>query len=152
MNLEELKEVLPKGTQLIIANDEGKPISQEVIGEYKQESTFEKRFYQLQEENELIYEEYREEYTAVRNETRYPSYRLREDFKSIGWKFYSLFLNEKGYKEAARMLLHFVIWSHYWRAREDLETSKNSRTETRKIAGKMYFRGYKLEIDHYTRN
>jgi len=152
MTLEELKDILPKGTKLIIANDEGKPISQEIIGEYKKESTFETKFKELQEENYLIQKKYNDEYRAACLEEEYPSYKLREAFKRMGWKFYSLFLGQKGYRQAAQMLMHYVIWSHYWRAREDLETSKKTALRTRRVVGKNYCKRSQLGIDQYTEN
>tara|TARA_R110002126_G_scaffold240782_1_gene384362 strand:+ start:168 stop:668 length:501 start_codon:yes stop_codon:yes gene_type:complete len=81
-----------------------------------------------------------------------PTFSIRGTIKSLGWRLYSIALDKKDYNDAAHFILHHVIWSHYWRCREDLEKSKRYCTNVRRIVGKQYFKGYRLEIDHYTRN
>ena len=83
-------------------------------------------------------------------EERYPSYDEREKAKK---QFY-LLLNEPNASlwEKGSGMLHWQIWSHYWRAREALEDSTRPKTFLKKIRGSNYYPGYVLDIDHYAEN
>lgn len=77
----------------------------------------------------------------------YPSYEFREKVKTEGWQ---KIFEATSAREKAFHWLHSVIWSHYWRAREHLESRKDHKTCLRKIMGKKYYPHYVLDIDHYT--
>lgn len=80
----------------------------------------------------------------------YPDYLKREKIKSQGWKIIgnpnsSLFQKASAY-------LSLIIWAHYWRAREILESSRYHKTILKQIMGNKYYSGYILDIDHYIRH
>ena len=77
----------------------------------------------------------------------YPTYEQREEVKKRGWDFYH---NCTDVHQKSWCLLETIIWAHYWRAREALETARNTKTLLRKIRGKNYYQYYELDIDHYT--
>jgi hypothetical protein len=78
----------------------------------------------------------------------YPDHETREEVKRLGWE---IIHDEKtNIYQKARAYVFYIIWSHYWRARIDIEDSKNSKSILRKIRGNKYHPGYVLDIDHYT--
>lgn len=77
----------------------------------------------------------------------YPSYEVREKAKQEGWKKIAESVSPR---EKAFHFLYRIIWSHYWRAREDIENRRYHKTFLKKIRGKKYYSGYVLDIDHYT--
>lgn len=77
-------------------------------------------------------------------------YEFREAIKDLAWLLIREHLKEKNYYAAAFYLLHGVISSHYWRAREAIENHRKSKSLLRKIRGKKYYPHYELDIDHYT--
>lgn len=66
---------------------------------------------------------------------RMPTYKIREEIKSLGWKLYSLSLEEGDFLKAAHAIIEYVIWSHYWRCREDLENMKANINNMKKVLG-----------------
>lgn len=83
---------------------------------------------------------------------KYPHYELRELMKEIAWGVISECKKTKDYNTAAWFLLHGIITSHYYRARESLEFMdvKDYEKWMKKIRGKKYYKHYLLDIDHYT--
>ena len=79
----------------------------------------------------------------------YPTYEIREKAKREGWEKIAI---AKSVREKAFYFVNYIIWSHYWRAREDIESKKKRQTILRKIRGKKYYPYYQLDIDHYTRH
>jgi len=79
----------------------------------------------------------------------YPTYREREESKNKGWELYK---KTEDINKKASILLHYIINSHYWRARKLLEDSPKTQTLLSKIRGKKYYPGYTLDIDHYVKN
>lgn len=73
-------------------------------------------------------------------------YKQRENIKKIGWEAYhrDTTPDEKAYG------LLMVIDSHYWRAREFLESNPKKKSFLKKLLPKKYSPGYELDIDHYT--
>lgn len=74
-------------------------------------------------------------------------YEEREKLKIKGWK---LFYDAENAGQKANILLHFIITSHYWRAREELENRSDTAKCLKKIRGSKYYSGYTIDIDHYT--
>lgn len=83
------------------------------------------------------------------NLEEYPTYEDREKFKKEAWEKIS---QASSLEEKAYYYLQGVVWAHYWRAREDIESQRNSKSLLRKIRGKKYCPGYQLDIDHYTKH
>lgn len=79
----------------------------------------------------------------------YPTYHEREEFKSEGWREIS---KTDDPNKKAWFFLYRVIWSHYWRAREEIEKNSKRKSLLKKIRGKKYYPGYILDIDHYTKH
>lgn len=77
-------------------------------------------------------------------------YHDQEKLKSLAWSLIFEYKKLKNFKACAFYLLHGVITSHYWRARQFLERRKNHESLLRKIRGKKYYPFYELDIDHYT--
>jgi hypothetical protein len=78
----------------------------------------------------------------------YPDYMEREEAKREGWDII-------GNKDAtpyqkAHAYLYRIIWSHYWRARESMESQRRHKSNLKKVMGNSYYPGYRLDIDHYT--
>lgn len=71
----------------------------------------------------------------------------REKIKSHAW---SVVGNEEYSIESRARALLKIIEMHYWRAREGLQGRPVSALK--KIYGKRYCKGYKLDIDVYTRH
>ena len=76
-------------------------------------------------------------------------YKEREDLKKEGWEIFHKAETPAGKVQA---LMHFIIKSHYWRARKALEDRKDRKKCLRKIRGSKYYPEYQLDIDHYTEN
>lgn len=74
-------------------------------------------------------------------------HREREDLKSRAWPI--VHDKSKSLDARARALLQ-VMESHYWRARSGLDGS--TLAVQKKVHGKRYCRGYKLDVDVYTRH
>jgi hypothetical protein len=74
-------------------------------------------------------------------------YKEREDLKREGW---NLLQKSETPHEKCSAFMHFIIPSHYWRARENLENRKDYKKCLKVIFGKKYFPGYEMDIDHYT--
>ena len=74
-------------------------------------------------------------------------YTEREELKKEGREIY----NNKDYplKVRASVLLHFIIASHYWRAREAIENRRDYKKCLKRLRGKEYCPYYTLDIDHY---
>lgn len=82
---------------------------------------------------------------------KYPTYEYREARKLYYDEIYSK--EDTSPRQKAHCRLHGRIWSHYWRARialEDSPTKKEYVSKLKKIRGKKYYLGYRLDIDHYT--
>lgn len=77
----------------------------------------------------------------------YPSYETREKVKLEGWQKIA---NASSVREKAFYYLQHIIWSHYWRAREAIESASKPQFLLRKIRGRKYYLYYELDIDHYT--
>lgn len=93
------------------------------------------------------------EYTQTFQNGEYgPDHSTREEMKDFAWRQVRKQSNLNKFSSAANYLLHYIIAAHYWRAREHIEESKNSKSLLRKIRGKKYYPGYTLDIDHYTRH
>lgn len=78
----------------------------------------------------------------------YPSWEKREALKKWVWP---LIHKENNPSENARYIVNFVIYCHYWRAREHLE-NQPTKLLLRKAAGAHYYDGYQLDIDLYTKH
>lgn len=78
----------------------------------------------------------------------YPSYSEREEQKDKGWGLLSSI--DLSYLQKAHAVLHTVIWAHYWRARIDIENSKQRENYLEMIRGENFYPGYILDIEHYT--
>ncbi len=74
-------------------------------------------------------------------------YKEREELKRKGWDDFSKAETPSG---KCQVLMHTIIKSHYWRAREALENRKDCKACLKKIRGSKYYPGYELDIDHYT--
>lgn len=74
-------------------------------------------------------------------------YEEREKLKQEGW---SKFKDCKTPYGKMQILMHYIIMAHYWRAREELESSKKCDKYLKLIRGKKYYKYYQLDIDHYT--
>lgn len=76
----------------------------------------------------------------------YLTYEEREKIKSEGWSEIS---KTEDNKVKAMLYVNKIIYSHYWRARENLENGNKYKTNLKKIRGNKYYPGYSLEFDHY---
>jgi hypothetical protein len=74
-------------------------------------------------------------------------YQQREEYKTICWKQF----NEWKEPEPRARALLGVNKCHYYRAVEDLEVNDKAK-KLKMIRGKKYYKGYELDIDHYTRH
>lgn len=79
----------------------------------------------------------------------YPTYQEREDAKRVGWKKIE---ETQDAVIKAYVFMHYIVWSHYWRAREAIESSPKPKSFLRKIRGSKYYKHYTLDIDHYTKH
>lgn len=77
------------------------------------------------------------------------THNFREEIKDLGWRLMRYHRQRKNFYHAAFYLLHGVISSHYWRAREAIENNRKCKSLLRKIRGKNYYPGYQLDIEHY---
>lgn len=77
----------------------------------------------------------------------YPTYEEREKAKQKCDEI--LYDQNSTIHGKASAVVNLKIQSHYWRAREELESMKNHKKFLKKIRGKDYFSGYILDIDHY---
>lgn len=75
------------------------------------------------------------------------SYREREQQKTEAWR---VLADESASLTLKADALLRVIDAHYWRAREQLEAKP--RSVQKRIHGKRYSPGYKLDIDVYTQH
>jgi hypothetical protein len=75
-----------------------------------------------------------------------PTYHEREEMKKEGWHAFSRALTPYG--KAAALLR--ICDAHYWRQREFLEDFPDAKKYLKVTFPKKYFRGYELDIDHYT--
>lgn len=78
----------------------------------------------------------------------YPSYEERERQKDEGWRL--LASEELSFFEKAHVVLHTIIWAHYWRARIAIENCKDREERLKTIRGEQYYPCYILDIEHYT--
>lgn len=76
-------------------------------------------------------------------------YEEREKLKKEGWEKFSDCKTPSG---KTQVLMHYIITAHYWRAREFIESRKDYAKCLKKIRGRKYYKGYQLDIDHYTEN
>lgn len=81
--------------------------------------------------------------------TEYPTYEDREDSKKEGW---TRIHESTCPREKAGYFLNRIIWSHYWRARGEIEAQRNCKTLLKKIRGTKYYPFYELDMDHYIPN
>lgn len=77
-------------------------------------------------------------------------YEKREYLKDMARALISRYRQLENYRACAFYLLHGIITSHYWRAREHIENSKTPKKLLKYIRGKKYYANYELDIDHYT--
>ena len=82
----------------------------------------------------------------------YPSYTEQEEQKSKGWELLSKRGKSMTDYERSYVILHTIIWSHYWRARISIEMQRKRKTYLKKIRGSKYYSCYVLDIDHYTKH
>lgn len=61
-----------------------------------------------------------------------------------------LLKNKRESYVAAQIYLHLIMTADYWLARNEINRQKDKRKLLRKIAPKKYYKGYELDIDHYT--
>jgi len=83
-----------------------------------------------------------------KNSESYMNYETRENYKRDAYKIINS--NQSNFAEKAHALLYGVITSHYWRARIHLKHLPV--LFQKKIHGKRYCKGYRLDIDIYTRH
>lgn len=76
------------------------------------------------------------------------SYEKREELKTKGWDLFTDAITLSG--KALGLL--YVIESHYWRQREELDHDSKKKSRLRKLLPTKYSPGYELDIDHYTRH
>ncbi len=78
----------------------------------------------------------------------YPNYEERERQKDEGWKL--LASEDLNFFEKAHVVLHTVIWAHYWRARIAIENCRDREERLKAIRGDQYYHCYILDIEHYS--
>ena len=92
---------------------------------------------------------YEREVKMITPNKEFMTYEEREELKKIGWGYFS---STDDPKKKAWVLFNYIMPAHYWRAREHLEQRKDCDSCLKKIRGKDYYKGYVLDIDHYSEN
>jgi hypothetical protein len=78
---------------------------------------------------------------------KYPTHHELEECKQEGWKRIS---ESNCPRQKAMQYMNRIIWSDYWKARQEIETQRDCKALLKKIRGKKYYSYYVLDIDHYT--
>jgi hypothetical protein len=76
----------------------------------------------------------------------YPTYKEREETKRIGWEKIEKTADPK---MQAYIFIHYIVLSHYWRAREAIDASHHPKQFLRSILGKKYYKFCQLQINDY---